>query len=85
MSERVLEGLETIDDELGRNHVLVVKMMSTPSNNFSALQITNLPAIVFYDNKVPTIFDGEDAIFSPLSHLTAALSLQSIMYIFNFR
>ena len=57
MSQKVLSGLENIDDDLERSDIVIVKM-STETNDISNLGIKELPAVVFFDNKEKTIFEG---------------------------
>ena len=58
LSSKVLSGLENVDDDLGRDDVLVLKM-STEGNDYGGMGIKELPAVVFFDQKVPTVFQGE--------------------------
>ena len=58
LSSKVLSGLENVDDDLGREDVLVLKM-STEGNEYAGMGIKELPAVVFFDQKVPTVFEGK--------------------------
>ncbi len=53
----MLTGLENIDDDLGKKDILIVKMSS--DNEFGKLaEVEELPAVIFFEDKVPTIFQG---------------------------
>ena len=60
-SSRLVSSLEKIDDDLDKNGVTLVKLAAdNPDNDMERLQIDELPAIVFYDNKFPTTFKGTE-------------------------
>ena len=55
--------MERIDDDLDKSGVTLVKLAAdNPDNDMERLQIDELPAIVFYDNKFPTTFKGTSRI-----------------------
>ena len=57
----MVSSLEKIDDDLDKNGVTLVKLAAdNPDNDMERLQIDELPAIVFYDNKFPTTFKGTE-------------------------
>ena len=59
-SSKLVSSLEKIDDDLDKNGVTLVKLaVDNPDNDMERLQIDELPAIVFYDNKFPTTFKGK--------------------------
>ena len=54
-----MSSLERIDDDLDKSGVTLVKLAAdNPDNDMGRLQIEEIPAIVFYDNKFPTTFKG---------------------------
>ena len=57
MSSKVLSGLENVDDDLGRKDILIVKM-DKDRNDISGINVDEFPAVVFYDEQVPTVFQG---------------------------
>jgi len=59
MSAKVLEDLENVDDDLDRKNVILVKMASTANNALTGMDVKELPAVVFFDNGIPSIFEGE--------------------------
>ena len=61
LSEKILSGLETIDDETDSSDMLLVKVseIEEAREEFGESVIGNdLPSLVFFDDKVPTKFDG---------------------------
>ena len=56
-SSKILLGLENIDDDLGKRDILIVKISS--DNDISELGVRELPAIIFFDDQVPTVFQGQ--------------------------
>ena len=56
LSNKVLHGLESVDDDLDRNDILMVKMSS--DNDIVNLGLRELPAIVFYENGEGKVFNG---------------------------
>ena len=57
----MVSSLEKIDDDLDKSGVTLVKLAAdNPDNDMERLQIDELPAIVFYDNKFPTTFKGTE-------------------------
>ena len=58
-SSKLVSSLERIDDDLDKSGVTLVKLAAdNPDNVMDRLQIEEIPAIVFYDNKFPTTFKG---------------------------
>ena len=58
-SSKLVSSLERIDDDLDKSGVTLVKLAAdNPDNDMDRLQIEEIPAIVFYDNKFPTTFKG---------------------------
>ena len=58
-SSKLVSSLERIDDDLDKSGVTLVKLAAdNPDNDMGRLQIEEIPAIVFYDNKFPTTFKG---------------------------
>lgn len=75
LSQTVLGGLENIDDDLGKRQILIVKM-SSADNEFSKLDVHELPAVVFFENKVPKVFQGKlkfQLFFAPLTRITYSI------------
>ena len=61
LSEKILTGLETIDDETDANDVLLVKVseIQEAREEFGDSVVGDeLPSLVFFDDKVPTRFEG---------------------------
>ena len=61
LSEKILSGLETIDDETDSSDMLLVKVseIEEAREEFGESVIgKDLPSLVFFDDKVPTKFDG---------------------------
>ena len=61
LSEKILSGLETIDDETDSSDMLLVKVseIEEAREEFGESVIGNdVPSLVFFDDKVPTKFDG---------------------------
>ena len=57
---RLMSDLEKIDDDLDKNGIFMVKMAANDDKNkIDDLQINELPAIVFFDNKFPTTYTGK--------------------------
>ena len=60
-SSKLVSSLERIDDDLDKSGVTLVKLAAdNPDNDMDRLQIEEIPAIVFYDNKFPTTFKGTE-------------------------
>ena len=63
LSEKILAGLETIDDETDANDVLLVKVseIQEAREEFGdSIVGDELPSLVFFDDKVPTRFEGSN-------------------------
>ena len=75
MSSKVLSGLENVDDDLGRKEILIVKM-DKDRNDVS--NVDEFPAVVFYDEKIPTVFQGK---FWPAD----GAALESAQLLFEFK
>ena len=63
MSEKILTGLETIDDETDASDVLLVKVseIQEAREEFGDSVVGDeLPSLVFFDDKVPTRFEGSN-------------------------
>ena len=61
MSEKILTGLETIDDETDASDVLLVKVseIQEAREEFGDSVVGDeLPSLVFFDDKVATRFEG---------------------------
>ena len=61
LSEKILSGLETIDDETDSSDMLLVKVseIEEAREEFGESVLgKDLPSLVFFDDKVPTKFDG---------------------------
>ena len=62
LSEKILTGLETIDDETDSSDVLLVKVSEVQEarEEFGDSVIGDeMPSLVFFDNKKPTRFEGK--------------------------
>ena len=63
LSEKILAGLETIDDETDASDVLLVKVseIQEAREEFGdSIVGDELPSLVFFDDKVPTRFEGSN-------------------------
>ena len=77
----MVSSLEKIDDDLDKNGVTLVKLAAdNPDNDMERLQIDELPAIVFYDNKFLYNLNGgstsaaETRITSIFTHVSTIFS-----------
>lgn len=59
VASKVLAGLENIDDDLAKKDILIVKM-EREKNDVDGLNVDEFPAIVFFDQQVPTVFQGDE-------------------------
>ena len=62
LSEKILAGLETIDDDTDSSDVLLVKVSEVQEarEEFGDSVIGDeMPSLVFFDDKVPTRFEGK--------------------------
>ena len=62
LSEKILTGLETIDDETDSSDVLLVKVSEVQEarEEFGDSVIGDeMPSLVFFDNQKPTRFEGK--------------------------
>lgn len=57
LSEKVLTGLENIDDDLDQSEILLLKMNSN-ANEIQELGLKEFPAIIFYEEQVGKMFKG---------------------------
>ncbi|TRY76604.1 hypothetical protein TCAL_03494 [Tigriopus californicus] len=58
-SDKVLTGLENIDDDLDKGDVTLVKLSNDNDLTFLG-ELPDLPAIVFFESEVPTVFSDEE-------------------------
>lgn len=56
LSEQVLRELETIDDDCGNQDIQVVKTEDRKAARDWGIDDT--PAVVFFKNKIPNVYDG---------------------------
>ena len=64
MSEKILTGLETIDDETDASDVVLVKVseIQEAREEFGDSVVGDeMPSLVFFDDKVPSRFEGSNA------------------------
>ena len=63
MSEKILAGLETIDDETDASDVVLVKVseIQEAREEFGDSVVGDeMPSLVFFDDKVPSRFEGSN-------------------------
>lgn len=56
-SQKVLSELENIDDECDENGIVFVKIDNT--EEAAEYGIEQLPTLVYFENEIPSIYDGE--------------------------
>jgi len=75
---RILNELENIDDELEKEGIVIVRMDN--DNEAKEYGIDHLPTLVYFENKIPALYEGtyNAHVFSSKSHITAHLPLVCI-------
>lgn len=58
---RILNELENIDDELEKEGIVIVRM----DNDDEAKEygIDHLPTLVYFENKIPALYEGKPEVF----------------------
>ena len=68
---RILEELENIDDDTDRHGIHFVKTQDLNiATNFG---VTEFPAVIYFENQVPSIYEGKNAVNKLCSWLTVRM------------